>query len=197
MHVRHVPAPGTDLSKPSLVALAGQVAHRLLDRGGYKNSFHVVGLGGVFEHRELCRTEIRICCQRIDVDHGGWLKRLQVIGRQTAGWHRGQPDVCVESDLMGIVAGGEGASAGLSKIADQQARMTIACNRLGEAFHKADEDWMTPRAVAGGPQHLPVWTTDRDLFGSGDTPARVRSKDAGGVPGWALGCGKLCSSRAI
>ena len=98
--------------------------------------------------------------------------------------HRGQPDVGVEADLMGGVAGQHRAAARLGNIADQNAVPDAFGLRLArEALEESDHRRIPPHAIAREAHDLPGLAVDRQRFRSGETAARIEADRAR----WAFG----------
>ena len=100
-------------------------------------------------------------------------RRERVVG------HRGQPDVGVEADLMGGVAGQHRAAARLGDVADQNAVPDALGLRLArEALEEGDHRRISPHAVARQAHDLPGFAVDRQRLRARKTAARVEADRA-------------------
>ena len=99
--------------------------------------------------------------------------------RERAVRHRGEPDVGVEADLMGGVAGQHRAAARLRNVADQNAVPDAFGLRLArEALEEGDHRRIPPHAIARQAHDLPGLAVDRQRLRAGETAARVEADRA-------------------
>ena len=81
---------------------------------------------------------------------------------------RAQPDVSVQSDLVGTVAGYHRPAAGMADVPHVQPGPARGLGRTGQPFDKCDHVQMAPVAVAGKAHRLPAGP----VSGSCAAPAR-------------------------
>src|SRR5262245_59074123 len=109
---------------------------------------------------------------RIDVllvrsDNIGCRHFLALPARELAWWHRGEPDVGIEADLMAIMTGQHRSTPRLREITYQQPGPPDLGSLLRQAFEQADEIRVAPPAVAREPHHLPSPPVDRQCHRTG------------------------------
>ncbi len=110
----------------------------------------------------------------VDRRHG-----LAFFSGERAVRHRGEPDVGVEADLVGGVAGQHRAAARLGNVADQNAVPDAFGLRLArEALEEGDHRRISPHAIARQAHDLPGLAVDGERLGSGKTAARVEADRA-------------------
>ena len=124
--------------------------------------------------RPMRRDREPVLAHHVDRRHG-----LAFFPRKRAVRHRGQPDVGVEADLMGGVAGQHRAAARLGNVADQNAVPDAFGLRLArEALEEGDHRRIPPHAIARQAHDLPGFAVDRQRLRSRKTAARVEADRA-------------------
>src|SRR5262245_59074610 len=117
---------------------------------------------------------------RIDVllvrsDDTGCRYFLPLLARELAWWHRGEPDVGIEADLMAIMIGQHRSTPRLREITHQQSGPADLGTLLRQALKQADEIRVTPHAVAREPHHLPGPPLDRQCHRTGEASLGIET----------------------
>ena len=101
---------------------------------------------------------------------------LAGFAREGMARHRRQPDVGVEADLVGGMAGEHRSAARLRHVADEDARpVRDRRHLLRETLEEGDERRIAPVAVARQAHHLPGLAIDRQRLAAGETAARIEA----------------------
>src|SRR5262249_39704425 len=139
-----VAIPGTDLEKPGAVS-SRLAAPRLLDRGVYSNSGDGPVLSsGANELGMLVGPHFRIDVEHIRRDNIGGRAELALLATLHVVWHRREPNIGVQADLMASVLGEHRSAARLRHVANQKAVPADLFCVLIKPFLEANEVRVAP-----------------------------------------------------
>ena len=105
---------------------------------------------------------------------------LALPKRQSPVWHRAQPDVGVQADLMRRMTVDHWSAARLRHVANEQAGPNSrGAGLVRGSFEKREKKWKTPVSIARRPHHLPRGAVHRQRSRSFHAAAGVEADRLG------------------
>src|SRR5262249_13566464 len=121
----------------------------------------------------LMGPHFRIDVEHIGRDYIGGRAELPLLATLHVVWHRREPNIDVEADLMASVVGKHRPAARLRHVADQKTVPANLFRALGKPFDEANELRIAPVAVTRQPHDLPTRSGDRQRHSAGEAAVEI------------------------
>ncbi len=113
-------------------------------------------------------------------DHGNGAHLFSLLGGEPSAGHRSEPDVSIEADLMGGVAGQHRTAARLRNVAEKKPRPAVGSRIARQFLNEPDHGRVAPAPVARQPHGLPRRPVRGDRDASGKAALAVEAIRPGG-----------------
>ncbi|TWH27212.1 hypothetical protein L611_000500000420 [Aminobacter sp. J15] len=143
------------LAQPGAVA-RHRVAQLLLDAGMHQHALDIRVARRALEQRRMRRRPLAVVdIERVLLEQRDEIHLLALLVREAPVRHRQEPDVRIEAELMGSMAGGHRSATRLRNVAQEQSGPAILDRIAREALQQCDHLRMAPAPVARKAHRLP------------------------------------------